>query len=137
MNSPVSIVAVDTETSKIIANLFFQIKMHKKDHFVDADGSKAESLHIANIHVTEKYRGIGVGRRMYELLLSQFPHHHMSADVKFSNRKSANLHKSLGFRRERILSGIYDSEKEIAAEESMVPDAYKAGMARLLNRQAK
>jgi ribosomal-protein-alanine N-acetyltransferase len=97
-------VAEDVDTERALG----YIGMH---HILD-EGS------IANIVVHPGYRRRGVGSRLIDQVIEYAKKHNitrLTLEVRVSNTPAISLYESMGFKKDGIRKGFYDSPKEDAA----------------------
>ena len=70
--------------------------------------------HLMNICITQRFRGMGLGKKMTLHLLSEARKHHASIswlEVKPTNPVAIKLYKSLGFRKAKMRKNYYPSRR--------------------------
>ena len=105
---------------KELQNVFAKYLVVLSDNKVLAFGGMwiiIDEAHITNIAVHPDYRGLGLGDRIMESMISQCKSQRVSAmtlEVRESNLPAQNLYKKYGFNEEGIRKSYYEDNQEDA-----------------------
>ncbi|TGK33328.1 N-acetyltransferase [Leptospira gomenensis] len=78
---------------------------------------KSGRLYLGHIAVSEKRRGLGIGKKLIRFMKNQFPEYSvLSLDVSQKNEPAISLYKGLGFR--------VVEERNFTGPKGIVPDHY-------------
>lgn len=70
--------------------------------------SYPDTIHLARLATLPDYQGRGIGSRLVQALIQDFPNHHITVNTQGSNEVSQRLYKRLGFEQQHLITPVWN-----------------------------